>query len=367
MPETEVPYASNEVRLSPREWAWVVALIAGLVYLVPALWTKIEPFRPGPDYRVPFSLGNDYWIYQRLCQQVCDEQKTLVVGDSVVWGHYVASHQTLSHYLNELAGDDRFANLGVDGIHPAAMAGLVEHYGADLSARNVILHCNLLWMSSPKHDLRTEKEFAFNHPRLVPQFVPRIPCYAESFSGRIGTVLGRNLAFFGWANHLRIAYFHNSDLAAWTIEHPYRNPLRAVTLALPLPDEQPSPEPVAEPWTSKQIPKFNPQWVELAESFQWSSFRRTVEILQRRGNRVFVVVGPFNEHMLTKDGLPTYHRRLDGVKALLEAKRIPHYVSPPLSSELYADASHPLSAGYAALAQGLFDDKAFVAFRRVPR
>jgi len=358
----EVPFGSNEVRLSGTQWIAAGVITAALLLLIPPLWQRVEKLNVEPDYRIPYSLGDDYWTYSRYCRLVCSQDKTLVLGDSVMWGHYVTKEQTLSHYLSEVAGDDRFANVSIDGIHPAAMAGLVDYYGRAISEKKVILHCNLLWMSSKKHDLQTKKEFSFNHPRLAPQFWPKIPCYTESYSGRIGIVIGRYLPFYGWVNHLRAAYFDDTDIQTWTLEHPYENPLRAITLQLPSPDESPSPKPVAQPWMSKRMTKFNPSWVELKTSFQWRCFKRTIKILERRGNRVFVLVGPFNEHMLNEESLETYKKIKSEVEGWLSEKRIPHYIPLPLPSEYFADASHPLSRGYAMLAKQLFENESFLKF-----
>ncbi|MFH1264200.1 MAG: hypothetical protein ABIK89_00625 [Planctomycetota bacterium] len=361
--QPEVPFGSNAVRLSPGECVIALGLTCVLMYLIPALWERIDQFQPGPDYRLPYRLSNDYWMAARHFRRAASssEQPTLVLGDSVVWGHYVAPRATLSHYLGELGGG-RFANLGVDGIHPAALAGLVEHHGRDISTRDVVLNCNLLWMSSKRHDLQVTKEFSFNHPTLVPQFFPRIPCYRETLSGRIGIVVGRKVPFFGWASHLEIAYFENTDLPMWTIDHPYANPAASVTLKLPSPEEPPSPEPVAEPWTTKGLARFNPSWVELETSFQWASFKKTVEILRRRGNRVFVLVGPFNEHMLTEESLAVYAERKREAEAWLQANDVPYAIPTALPSDLYADASHPLAEGYSLLAERLLEHEAFVRF-----
>jgi hypothetical protein len=356
------PLASNAVRLSARQWLAAAAVFLLLAWAIPAGWKRIEPLDAGPDYRVPFSLGNDYWMVQRWIDTAASRDKTLLVGDSVFWGHYVDSRQTLSHYLNELAGEERFANLGVDGIHPAALLGLVEHYGGAIRGRNVVLHCNLLWISSPRHDLSGDKEFAFNHPALVPQFFPRIPCYRESLSERLGNVIDRQVPLLGWARHVEVAYFDNTDLPQWTIEHPKRSPTAAITLKLPSPDELPSPKPDARPWTEQGIGRFNPDWVELDESLQWRFFRETVELLRRRNNRVFVLVGPFNEHMLGEQSCQAYQARKRQVEDWLQENGVPHHVPPPLASPLYADASHPLAEGYATLAGELLDDAEFRKF-----
>jgi len=358
-----VLFGSNAIRLSPREWLVAGAIVALAVWLIPAGWQRIEPLAPGPDYRIPFPLGEDYWTLARYCRQACAAEKTLVVGDSVIWGHYVPTDQTLSHHLNALSGREEFANLGVDGTHPAALAGLVDYYGRSITGRDVILFFNPLWISSETRDLRTTKEFPFNHPRLVPQFSPWIACYREPLAGRLGIVVERNCEFLGWANHLCTAYFQNSDIPAWSMEHPYANPVRALTLVLPSADEPPSPPPVAEPWTLQRIERYNPRWVDLPTSPQWQSFQRTVAILRARKNRVFVLVGPFNEHMLKEPSLKTYQKIKGEIAAWLEAEKIPHFVPVALPSELYADASHPLGPGYALLARHILSERAFAEFR----
>jgi hypothetical protein len=359
-----VPFASNEIRLSPAQWLVAGAVVATVFVAAPYVWTQVEPFDPGPDYRLPYSLSSDYWLYSRWCGRAAPRGGTPVVGDSVVWGHYVDTDQTLSHHLTARIDGGGFANLGVDGIHPVALAGLLEYYAGDLRGRKVLLHCNLLWMSSERHDLQSRKEFAFNHPRLVPQFVRDIPCYRESTAGRVAIVIERHLTPAAWLNHLEAAYFDNRSLPMWTVDHPYANPLEAVTLDLPSPDEPPAPRPDARPWTEKRMPRFDAPWVALDDSLQWRSFQRAVAILRERGNRVFVLVGPFNEHMLTEESRAAYQERKRLVGRWLAEQGIPHLVPAPLPSNDYADASHPLGRGYARQAERLHASETFRRFLR---
>lgn len=364
--DTDVQFGANDVRLSLREWGIASLITAALLCLMPVVWQQAEPLDLGPDYRLPYRLGNDYWMYARISRALCTEGNVAILGDSVVWGHYVSNDQTLSHHLNESVGDGRFVNLGVDGIHPAALDGLMAYYGCAVTKRDVILHCNLLWTSSARQDLQTRKEFAFNHPELVPQFVPGIPCYRQSLSGRLGTVIGRGVPVAGWAKHLRIAYFDGRDMPSWTLDHPYRNPLARLALPLPSPEAPPSPTPVAEPWTEQGFGSFNAAWVDLDTSIQWRSFRRTVHRLRGRGNRLFVVVGPFNEHMLTAESLERYLERKAAVQSWLTENAIPHIIPDVLPSEHFADASHPLNEGYALLAKQFLGSDSFRRFARLP-
>jgi hypothetical protein len=357
------PFAANNVRLSPREWLVALAASAAILVAIPLAWQRIEPLRIETNHRMPFSLGHDYWTYDRYCNKAASSRDTtLVIGDSVIWGHFVSKDQTLTAHLNGAPSDMRFANMGVDGIHPAALAGLMEHYGRSIAGRKVILHCNLLWMSSPRHDLQGDKELSINHPDLIPQFVQRPECYQATVSHRLGVLIARKAPVFAWADHMQIAYFDNSDLPTWTISHPNGNPAGAVTLKPPSPDEPSAPKPDLRRWTLKNIGQFDPPWVDLDDSFQWRYFLHTIKILTDRGNRVFVVIGPFNEHMLAKNARTNYAKMIAKAETRLGQHSIPHYAPAPPPSETYADASHPLGAGYARMAQDLLGDEAFIRF-----
>lgn len=361
------PDTSNPLRLSPREWLLALGLLAIIFLGIPQLWPRLEPLPAGgADRRFPYALGNDYWVYDRYSRACADQvpHMVLMLGDSVVWGHYVRADQTLTARLNRFGAWPVFFNLGVDGIHPAAMTGLLQDYGRAVAGRSVVLQCNPLWMTSARRDLQGDKEDNFNHPALVPQLHPWLRVYSAPLAERIGTVVGHHVPLMQWARHLEIAYFDSQDIAGWTLGNPYACPVRQVTLRLPDGDQRPDPPPVAEPWTAARGRPANFPWVDLDTSFQWKSFQSAVHLLQSRRNRVFVLVGPFNEHMLTPNSREKYQHIKAGIHGWLASQRIPHLVARPVPSDLYADASHPLALGYAHLARQMVTDATFRAFLR---
>jgi hypothetical protein len=355
----------NEMRLNAGQCALAVGILALLIFLTPRLWKAAERFDTGPDYRIPYDLSKDYWLYQRRLDDKVDPRGIVMLGDSVVWGEYVLPDGTWSHFLNEQAGQTNlFVNGGVNGLFPLALEGLVDCYGKALRNRKVLLHFNLLWLSSPKADLQTDKEETFNHARLVPQFFPRIPCYRADANQRLSAEVERNFGFSAWVNHLQCAYFGQKSILSWTLEddggdpphypNSYKDPLSQITFVVPSPpgdDPQRGPaSPRHKPWSQSGAPtQFD--WVDLNSSLQWGAFRRIVATLRERGDDVFVILGPFNEYMVAADSRPAYTKLRDAVAAWLTTNKVPHLVPEILPSELYADASHPLTDGYALLAR----------------
>src|SRR5437899_1402668 len=250
----QVPWSTGEtrfvnaMRLSARQWLAVIGVLAVVLPVTPWLWKRVERFETGVDYRIPYGLSKDYWLYKRKLERLTPAS-IAVIGDSVIWGEYVRRDGTLSHFLNEVVPNgqsgqpEKFANAAVDGLFPLALEGLIRDYGASLRHRKVILHCNVLWMSSPKADLQTKKEERFNHADLVPQFSPKIPCYKADVNHRLAVVIDRHFTFSQWANHLQVAYFGQKDILTWSLEedggtpprypNAYKNPLAQITLKVP--------------------------------------------------------------------------------------------------------------------------------------
>jgi hypothetical protein len=363
----------NGMRLSSRSWLAVAVIVTIVLVGTPPFWSRIERFDTGADYRIPYSLSKDYWLYERRLHQLAPTD-IVVVGDSVVWGEYVRPDGTLPHFLNEQA--DRpgtFVNAGMNGLFPLAFEGLIRHYGESLRRRKVMLHCNVLWMSSPKADLRTEKEERFNHADLVPQLSPRIPCYKADLNRRLSALLDRHFSFSQWANHLQVAYFGQKSIMAWTLEedqdtpprypNAYQNPLRQLTLIVP---SEPTVDPERGPtsprhkvWSTSGAGSTRFEWVELDQSLQWAAFQRLVNLLQSRDNDLLVVMGPFNEHIMAEENRPAFRRLREGIADWLAKNHVPCLVPESLPSALYADASHPLTEGYQQLATRLGGDPVF--------
>ncbi|HZR19992.1 MAG TPA: hypothetical protein VFE51_22095 [Verrucomicrobiae bacterium] len=370
----EVPFGVNEMRLNGRQWLIALSIIACLTWLTPRFWEKCEEFSTGPDYRIPYDLSKDYWLYARRLRQERDPAKILLLGDSVVWGEYVLPDGTLSHFLNQQAGTaDRFINGGLNGLFPLAEEGLVNYYSRELRHRKVLLECNVLWMTSPKADLSTDKEEQFNHSRLIPQFFPKIPCYKAAANERLSAIIENHFDFFAWIGHVQNDYFGQRSILNWTLEegegypprypNVYKNPISQITCRVPsapVDDPQRGPRsPRHRPWSEAGQGPTRFDWVPLESSLQWRGFQSVLKILRERGNDVLVVLGPFNEHMIAEDNRAPYRQLHDGILSRLRQNGIPSIAPEPLPSELYADASHPLTKGYELLARKLYADETF--------
>ena len=378
----EVPYGATEVRLSARQWLVVLAILLAVALLTPAIWGRVQRLETGPDHRIPYQLSNDYWLFGQRLRQMAAPDKIIVLGDSVVWGEYVASDGTLSHFLNRESGEsNRFINAGVNGLFPLAMEGLIHYYGQPLRHQKVIVHCNLLWLTSPKADLSSSKAESFNHSRLVPQFVPRIPCYRADASERLNAIVERNVSFIAWTSHLQDTCFGQKSILKWTLEeevsddgrkscypNAYRNPFSQITVtvssALQNDPERGPRSPRHKPWSTNGVGPAEFPWVTLDSSLQWRAFQRLIAILRAGGNDVFVIIGPFNEHMLVEENRPAYRKLSDSVMGWLSQNHVPHVAPEPLPSALYADASHPLTEGYELLAKHIYRDESFQKFCR---
>ncbi len=383
--DKDIPFGVNEMRLNWRQWLAALAIFLIIAVSLPHAWKRVERFDTGPDYRIPYDLSSDYWLYQRRLDEIPAHTEGAavipVIGDSVVWGEYVLPNGTLTHFLSQRAGPNvRFANCGVNGAFPLALEGLVDHYGGSLRHRKVILQYNVLWMSSPKADLSSSEEQAFNHSQLVAQLFQPIPAYHADATARLNAIAGNKVGMFQWVNHVDSVYFDHLSIPAWTLEEDpadpqrwpnvRRNPLSQLKMQVPGepandPKRGPS-SPRHRPWSANSAHPTHFEWVSLDRSLQWKAFQRTVALLRARGSDVFVIVGPFDEWMVAEDQRPTYRSIRDGVSEWLTTNRVAHLVPEALSSDLYADASHPLTEGYSMLAERIAADTEFKKWLAAP-
>lgn len=372
-PNDDLPI-THEVRLTLRHWLAALLTVTLIAVAIPRLWKHTERFDIGSDFRIPYSLSNDYWLYDWYLQKVSVSQPVVMLGDSVVWGEYVKADGTLPHFLStETATSGRIVNGGVNGLFPLALEGLVRNYGKALRGRKVIVVCNFLWLSSPKADMQTESDETVNHAPLIPQFRPKIPSYQADATTRIGSAIRRHVALMGWVSHLQCAYFTQRSVTQWTLaedpNHPrsypnaYSNPLAQIACVVPSgqPDDLERGEGSRrhKPWSAEGPRKTAFEWVPLSTSLQWAAFQRTVQMLRNRGNDVLVILAPFNEHMIADASLDRYRAIQSGAASWLSDNHIPYVLPDKLPSELYADASHPLTAGYELLARQVYQSESF--------
>jgi hypothetical protein len=376
-PGGKTPFGVNEIRLSAGQWMAAAVILSTLLVSVPLVWQRVERFATGPDYRIPYDLSKDYWLYARRIKQVASPQKVILLGDSVVWGEYVLPDGTLSHYLNKETGAaDHFINGGLNGLFPLAEEGLVKYYSSALRGEKIIVQCNMLWLTSPKADLSSQREEQFNHARLVPQFVPSIPCYKAGMNERLSAIIERKVNFLGWVNHLQDAYFGQKSILRWTLQedggeppvypNAWKNPFSQITFRVPEPpinDPQRGPKSSRhKPWSTTGNGNARFEWVDLPDSLQWRAFQNVIHTLQNRGHDVLVILGPFNEHIMAEENLAAYRKVRDGMASWLRENRIPFVQPETLPSLLYADTSHPLTEGYELLAKRLLQDNTFQAW-----
>ena len=374
MVDQDEVFGASTMRLSMRQWLSVAVASLTLSLLVPRLWFGSLRWDAAADYRIPYAVSKDYALYrQHLTRQAAVSDAVFVVGDSVVWGEYVGPSGTLSHFLSARDPQHDYVNAGINGLFPLALEGLIQHYGQPIRDRQVVLHCNLLWMSSPEADLSVDKERVFNHVDLVPQLLVDIPCYRADLTTRFARAMGNQLPHLQWVRHLQVAHFDGQSIPAWTLQddgrypasypHAYENPFSRLSLDAPREDrddpQRGSTSTRHRSWVDAGRAQQTFAWVTPETSLQWKAFQRLCHVLTARGNRVFVVVGPFNEHMVKMENRSSLDELRQVVRVWLEAQDIPFCEPAVLPSDLYGDASHPLTEGYDLLAERLLANQRY--------
>jgi len=240
----------------------------------------------------------------------------------------------------------------MNGLHPAAMYGLIRHFGNKVMGSKVIIHLNPIWMNSIEEDLRGTEEKRINQPRLLPQFTERIPSYQEKIPVKSGIVMERMIPGLLLANHLRLYYFDGKNFSDWVIDNPEKNPLSCFNFSI---------NPLQKTNNVRTMRIFTQdwEWIALGDSLQWSYFQKTISTLKKNENYIFIYVGSINPYIMTPESLKKYRKLQEEIKTALAKNGIPFYFCPDLPDVMYADASHQVKEGYAYVAKLLAGDSAF--------
>lgn len=323
----------------------------------PLIITLIDDKDFAGNYRIPYPMGENYYLFRHYTSTLSGTDKILFFGDSVIWGHYADTENTLTAQLNRLHCTDRFANMGIDGIHPAALYGLVKKYSGSIKNRDIVAGVNLLWMSSPRHDLSGGINNEINHKKLLPQLSRTIPAYGAGLEERISSFLNRELKFFTWVNHIKMSSFADSSFYRWTLDNPRRNISeffkgRDLTYTVPAPMRQ------------SRAPLQNVEWVGPEDSIQWYYMKKTLTLLTQKNNRITAYITPYNIHSLTPESRARYLEIIKIIISELEAEGITCITGKTPEQQYFADASHTGEEGYVILAEELLQNKKFNSLLR---
>lgn len=307
------------------------------------------------DYRIPYSMGEDYFLYNSYSKQIASEKTIPVIGDSVIWGHYTGDRDTLTAQLNSLNTKIKFTNMGLDGIHPAAMNGLMNLYSAKFKNRKIIAGVNLLWMSSPRHDLTGPANNEINHKILLPQFFTKIPSYQPSFEEKVSSLITGTIPLFSWIDHIRINRFAEKSFYLWTMENPHENIMKYFS-------RNNGEFKVPEGMHPDKMQEQDIEWIKTDKSLQWKFMIDTLTSLKNDGNEVAALITPFNTYMMTEKSKKEYSAILAEMEWILREKGITPVIPSPLEKKYFADSSHPTAEGYKVIAGDMMKDREFLEF-----
>ena len=364
------PFGVNEMRLNARQWLAALAIFLACAVAMPRIWKRVERFDTG----------------QRLPHPLRAEQRLLALP--------AASGADLGS--SERAGAGRLGGLGrirAAGRHADAFsepgerpAGPLRQLrrqrrlpagdgGADRALRRGAAqpqgHRPLQRAVDEQPEGRPERERGGDFQPLAAGAAvvhARFPVTGPMPPTRLNVVAERSIGLLGWVNIWTASTIDQLSIPRWTLEedgsdpprcpNAWRNPLAQITLTVP---GEPARRPAARPrQPAAQALERRRQRADAlrlgqpGQSLQWQAFQRSIGLLRSRGNDVLVILGPFNESMVAEDQRPALHRMRDGIAAWLTSHQIPHIVPDALPSDLYADASHPLTEGYALLARRIW-------------
>jgi hypothetical protein len=336
----------------------IIAAVMALTYILPL--TIDYDFTE--NYRIPHSMNEDYYLYKKYSKHVSSTDLIQVIGDSVIWGHYVDKDNTLTAHLNktvEAIDPDlphkKFMNMGLEGIFPAAMTGLIEKFSAGLKNKKIIVGFNLLWISSSKHDLSGEAENNINHKRLLPQVYPKIPAYNPNIEERLSAIISRSMPLI-LIEHIKMNRFREKNFYLWTMDHPHNSIINYFSGTS---SDIYSPPPVMKlDHTDKQ----NINWTDLDKSVQWEFMLKTLIRLKKNKNDIFILITPFNTYMITDESSNKYYSIISNIREELTGIGMNFIIPEIHEKNFFADSSHFTSEGYRFIAESILNNDEFKKF-----
>jgi formylglycine-generating enzyme required for sulfatase activity len=304
------------------------------------------------------ALSEDYWTLRQWLSVARGEESVLFMGDSVIWGQYARPGETLTACLNgRMAEGPRCRNAGLDGGHPVGLRELVRSYAPRLAGQRVVVYFNPLWLSAPLFEMQGSNVQFFFHARLLPQFDDTLLCYKAGRKERIEVCLERVVPLLQLERHWRLTWLDGKPWAGRLQGGMGATGGMAIARQLPAPEDTAPVDPI--PWQRGGGKVKGTAWSNPEKSRQVAAFFDFLDLLHARGAGVWVLVGAYNTHMLPPENVAVYEAAMAQVRSRLEQRGERMLVLPVLASELYGDASHPLPAGYAWLADHLLAAPAF--------
>ena len=335
-----------------RQCLGIVLFVVGVAIALPRASDAHREFTLTPDNRMPRESSEDYWFMNATAGLAAEEHDALVLAIRSSG----ASSSIGTRRCPTTSTSKRVSSPSPTSGSTApslALEGLVEHYAGGIAGKKVLLQCNPLWLSSLKTDLQ-HPDAEVNHARLVPQFVPRIPAYKDEISPRLGVLVngswpstsGRTICS---KRTTGLTGRTTSPAGRWT---PYANPLAPLQSPLPVPDDKARED--SGPWKKRGVMEQDYDWIDMDKSLQWPAFQRVADLAAARQPGVRRRRPLQRTHADAREP-GSLREGQEHDRGLLKANDIAHAVPPALASEQYADASHPIAAGYEVMAEELWD------------
>lgn len=344
-------------------WMLIVAGLVGMACVLPWHFGRSMRMEVRSDFRIHKSMREDYFTWGHVARNAAAHPVVLLLGDSAMWGPFVRHDETFSAALRRQCSSQNVVNLGLEGLHPIAMKTLVASAKSVFRKRDILLYFNPIWLNTRESDMQEAGTATSQHPVLLPQFSRDFPAYSAPLEKRLSRWMEQSLPVSRTLSHIRLSRYENKGLGAWMVESPRANPLMPLfqSISVAEPDAY---RPDTRSWQERHLSVQDWQWLQPKESRQWACFLDIVISLKKQDNRVFVILGTINPHILTEPSRERLRELRQSATQRLQEMAVPFALASDLPENQYADASHPLAEGYAIMAKEICINPQFVEWMR---